>query len=324
MAILGNKISEVSDSELEFEMDVLEGLLKSPKTLPSKYFYDKKGDALFVQIMNMPEYYLTDCEMEIFQRQSGAIAKAMDMPINGFDLIELGAGDGSKTVHLLQTLLTTHQFSYRPVDISSNALNQLSDALQDQLPELTVDGLIGDYFQVLEELKSSTRPKVFLFLGSNIGNLEDEQAAALIHKIASTMKEGDKILMGVDLKKDPSIILPAYNDAAGITRAFNLNLLERINRELGADFDSSKFEHTPEYDEGVGVAKSYLTSLEDQEVELTDISITFKKGEKIHTEISRKYDATTVQNIINGAQLTIRANFNDSRNYFTDFLIEKL
>lgn len=307
-----------------FIQDVDKGLSSSPKQLLSKYFYDEIGDALFVKIMNMPEYYLTNCEYEIFTQQAKDIINAFELNGKPLDLIELGAGDGTKTVELLKELDGKADFTYMPIDISQNALDLLSARLAKEVPNVRVKPLQGDYFSVLGDIQSGNNCKVILFLGSNIGNMLDHNARRFIKQLSNRMSPKDKLLLGVDLKKDANIILPAYNDAQGITKAFNLNLLTRINNELGGNFDISKFDHRPRYNEEAGMAESYIVSLEAQDVSIEATSKTyhFEADEKIHMEISRKYDKDTVNDIIKETGLFIKKRFTDSKGYYADFLLE--
>lgn len=308
-----------------FKKDVDEGLSSSPKKLLSKYFYDEVGDKLFVKIMNMPEYYLTDAELEIFTEQAKDIIHAFDVEGQKLELIELGAGDGTKTIQLLKELQEKEQFTYLPIDISQHALDGLEKRLAKEVPDVNVETLQGDYFSILNDIKERTAKKVILFLGSNIGNMLDENAHRFIKQLSENMSTGDKLLIGVDLKKDADIILPAYNDAAGITRDFNLNLLTRINKELGGNFDIEKFDHAPLYNEAAGQAESYIVSTTDQDVSIsaTDSTYHFDKGERIHMEISRKYDKASISRLIEDTGLYIKNIFTDSRDYFSDFLLEK-
>lgn len=310
----------------QFKQDVNLGLSRRPKSLNSKYFYDEKGDALFVEIMRAPEYYLTRSEMEIFSEKSPELVSGIGFnPAQKFRLIELGPGNGAKTMHLLSELLKQqYTFSYIPIDISQNALNGLKRKLCQAFPNLTLNPMQGDYFNVMPTL-NGTFPKVVLFLGSNLGNLNDKEAAWFLQKLAENLNSGDVLVLGLDLIKSKDIVLPAYNDAQGITRAFNLNLLERINRELGADFNTEQFIHAPEYSEQEGVAKSFLTSLKEQRVRISalDKSFTFKHGERIHTEISRKYSTTILKQISKNSGLTIVGKVMDSKKYFADFILKK-
>ena len=312
----------------QFKADVLAGLSATPKHLSSKYFYDEIGDKLFQQIMAMPEYYLTDCEMEIFSEQTAGIIDAFGFDMDReFDIIELGAGDGSKTIHLLSYLINQgRQFNYLPVDISANALSIIERRLLAELPTLSIDTMQGEYFSVLERRMNTSNPKVVLFIGSNLGNFEDDQAHDFIQSIASHLNPGDKLLLGLDQIKSEDIVLPAYNDAAGITKAFNLNLLTRINKELGGNFDIAQFAHQPEYSEVTGYTKSYLKSLKAQEVQITALNQTFSfdYGEMIHTETSRKYNDELLKHIIANTSLKLSVRFTDRRAYFADYLMIKV
>lgn len=306
-----------------FAKEVDTGLNASQKSLPSKYFYDRKGDEIFVNIMNMPEYYLTDAELEIFNSQTQALIKSLGMNGEHFEVVELGAGDGLKVINLLKQL-NGHNFTYAPIDISVNAIEKLKKRLLGEIPELKFDGQQGEYFEVLDSLKDVGK-KVVLFLGSNIGNLTDSRAHEFMVKISESMNSQDKLIIGFDLKKDPAVIKSAYNDPHGYTRDFNLNLLDRINRELGADFLIRNFKHSPEYNDETGAALSYLESLDDQSVHIhaTGKTYNFKKGERIHTEVSRKYDLETIYKIAKDTGLIVKETFQDSRKYFIDVLFEK-
>ena len=309
-----------------FKNEVHEGLSSNPKSLPSKYFYDKKGDALFVEIMNLPEYYLTRSELNIFQHKTQELIDAIVVePDSYFELIELGAGDGTKTKELLHELdEQNYNFDYFPIDISSNALELLKQDLSTEIPNLNVQTQQGDYFEVLASLKNSKKPKVVLFLGSNIGNMNDERAAKFIYNLGANLQPGDKVLLGVDLIKARDIVLPAYNDKQGITAKFNLNLLDRMNKELGADFNLNQFEHQPEYDESEGIAKSFIVSTVNQtvEIEATNNSYSFTKGEKIHTEISRKYNDQLIKKIIANTDFSLQTKILDSKAYFADYILK--
>ena len=311
----------------QFKSEIEEGLSKPQKTLPSKYFYDEIGDQLFQKIMALPEYYLTRAELEIFQKQANQIIEAFEMnKEQPFELIELGAGDGTKTIEILkQLLMQKYQFSYVPIDISGHALEGLAAMLSNELPALKVLPKQGTYFDVLADLKISAKPKVVLFLGSNIGNLLDDQAKDFMYQLGSNLRPNDKILLGVDSIKSKDIVLPAYNDAKGVTAAFNLNLLTRINNELGANFNVSEFEHCPEYDESEGIAKSYIKSKSAQKVHISALNKTFyfDSGEKVHTEISRKYNDTILKQILSDTDLTIYSKFVDSKALFIDYVLKR-
>lgn len=305
----------------QFYDDVIAGLRSAPKHLNSKYFYDATGDKLFQDLMNCPEYYPTNCELEIFSEKTAEIGKAIIADGDPFDLIELGAGDAMKSTYLLQYLLKQKaDFTYVPIDISGNVISYLHIALPVTLPGLKINGLNGEYFDMLTQAASnSDKRKIILFLGSNIGNMPVVDAINFSKELRKHLNKGDMVLIGFDLKKNPATILAAYNDKDGITKRFNLNLLERINRELSADFDLKKFDHYPTYDPETGACKSYLVSLEDQEVTINKKEkIRFLKDEYIYMEISQKFTISQTD------QMAAKANFKpvdlffDSKNWFLD------
>lgn len=308
-----------------FERDVLEGLTAKRKHLSSKYFYDDEGSHIFQEIMEMPEYYLTNAELEILKDQAAHITDACGFP-EGFSIVELGAGDGAKTKELLKSIVKRHiSVNYMPVDISQRAMDLLEADLNQELPELEIHPLVGDYFHVLESIDLGEKPALFLFLGSNIGNSERENAIELLKHFGDFMRPGDKMLVGFDLKKNPFTILNAYNDKQGITRRFNMNLLKRMNRELGANFDVDKFDFYPFYDAFTGDVRSCLVSLEEQIVDVSaiDRSISFEKNELIFTELSKKYSLAEVEEIAELSGFVFQEHFLDSRRYFVDSLWEK-
>ncbi|WP_291966594.1 L-histidine N(alpha)-methyltransferase [Maribacter sp.] len=276
----------------EFEKEVYTGLTDFPKHLSSKYFYDKKGDKLFQDIMAMPTYYLTDCEYEILENNKKEITELFT-GFGSFDLIELGAGDGKKTKILLKEFSDKNiDFTYVPIDISDNALNQLHNSIENELPKIKVQPFQGTYFEALKEINNRKNRKIILFLGSNIGNLEHDQAVGFMKNIQKLMQPNDLLFMGFDQKKNPQTILNAYNDQEGITAAFNKNVLARINSELEANFNLDEFLHWEVYNPETGSAKSYLVSKIEQTVRIDklDLTVNFNQWETIHTEISQKYD----------------------------------
>ncbi len=315
--------TSLAGSKKAFALSVLEGLQRVPKQISSKYFYDEHGDRLFQQIMHMPSYYLTNSEYEIFDRQKGSILQQLGD--HAFDLIELGAGDGLKTKVLLRHLVEKGiSFKYRPVDISSSVLDTLQDSLQEELSNLEVAPLHGEYFQVLEELRQigDHQKKVIFFLGANIGNLTREESQAFLSQLNNLLAPGDMLLLGVDLKKDPAVILEAYNDPEGITAAFNLNLLHRINRELDGNFKVDQFKHWETYNPLTGETKSYIVSKVQQEVEIGAISsiIHFDAWEAIGVELSQKYSLEEVEQLAKKSGFELVKNFYDSKKYFVDSL----
>lgn len=307
-----------------FAEDVLNGLSSTPKQLSSKYFYDDEGSRLFQEIMKLPEYYLTGCEHEIFSQQTDAIFHSFAGGDNAFDLIELGAGDGTKTAVLVGHLLKQNaDITYAPIDISQEALDALSEKFAAEFPALKIETRTGDYFRILKSLKGdSGRRKILLFLGSNIGNFSPKLSLDFFRNLRSVMSSDDLLFIGFDLQKDPHVIVPAYDDAAGVTAAFNLNLLKRINRELGADFDVDKFTHYANYRPVEASARSFLISREKQTVHVAAIGKTFEfdQWEAVFMEISQKYSPKMIENLARESGFTIKQNFFDSRNYYCDSL----
>lgn len=309
-------------TESQFCKDVISGLSNTPKTLHSKYFYDEKGDQLFQQIMAMPEYYLTRAELEIFRDQTSALADVIQAEKSPFDLIELGAGDASKSKFLLNYLVEKQiDFTYHPIDISGHILNELEDNLTTAIPALAIHSLEGEYFQMLEEAtNNSQRRKVVLFLGGNIGNMELDKAYLFCQDLRARLNPGDIVLMGFDLKKNPHQILAAYNDKQGITAAFNLNLLTRINRELDGNLDLSKFSHYQHYDPVTGACRSFLVSLEDQKTMVCGNIVCFAENELIHMEVSQKFSRDDITDMAVASGFIEQDYLNDKNNWFTDVI----
>lgn len=310
--------SHVADPE--FARHVLEGLSAQQKSLSSRYFYDDRGDKLFQAIMASPEYYLTDCEFEILREQGGVIAREL-VEGGACEFIELGSGDGQKIGLLLDALhRRSSDWVYRPVDISDHSLELLASNLLPERPWLRLDPIHGNYHELLRDLPPGERRRVFMFLGSNLGNFGRQGSVDFLKLVRGAMAPGDALLIGLDLKKDPQVILAAYNDAAGHTRDFNLNLLARINRELGGDFDLDRFEHRPEYDPESGAARSYLASRVRQSVFIAalDRRFDFEAGERIFMEVSQKYDAAMIDELCAQSGFEPAAAFYDSRGWFTD------
>lgn len=310
-----------------FEKEVMQGLSSYPKKIASKFIYDERGDELFQQIMSLPDYYLTNCELNIIQDNCKNICAEFNDE-QGFDLIELGAGDGKKTKVLLRELSKQEvQFSYLPIDISQNSLTELHKDISLELPKIDMQPQQGMYFDVLKELSQyQKRKKVILVLGSNIGNLSHPEAIDFLQQISESMHPQDLLFMGFDQKKDPEIILKAYDDPSGITAAFNKNVLARMNTELHADFDLSKFKHWETYNPETGTAESFLISLEKQEVRLEklNLKIEFKQWESIHTEISQKYDDGIVEWLAGEANLKIEYSFQDEKGYFKNYIFKRI
>jgi L-histidine N-alpha-methyltransferase len=338
MAIYGIKVSKIISTKKymktetkitfknNFEKEVYTGLTSYPKFLSSKYFYDKKGDKLFQDIMKLPEYYLTNCEMDVLETYKHKIVEYFNDP-NGFDLIELGAGDGTKTKVLLGEMMKRdYHFNFMPIDISHNVLEQLEISLEKEFPGINVKPQQGTYFDILDKLASyNERKKIIMFLGSNIGNLLHPDAIKFLRHLKKLMTEKDLLFMGFDQKKNPKKVLDAYNDATGVTEAFNKNILKRINTEMGGNFDTDKFIHWEVYDPESGTAKSYLVAKEAQEIhiESLNIKVLFDPWETIHTEISQKYDDKVIAWLANESGLQIKTSFEDGKGYFKNYIFSK-
>lgn len=314
--------SLTSTANQTFYDDVIRGLRQLEKSLPSRYFYDAQGDVLFQQIMHCPEYYLTRCEEEILREQRADIAQSFSLD-DDVALVELGAGDGSKTFHLLEFLVSNvNKVTYHPVDISHHILKHLETDLGNKLPELSIDGYHGDYFEGLASLQQADRPKVVLFLGANIGNMSKAEAKEFCIRMRNLLNKGDKALIGFDLVKNPRIIQAAYDDEAGLTRKFNINLLTRMNRELDADFNEELFEHYCHYDPTSGTCSSYLVSLLEHSVLFPEDKIHFDKGELIHMEVSQKYLPSEIDHMASETGFAPVKTFTDKRGWFVDVLWE--
>lgn len=306
----------------DFYLDVVQRLRETPKRLSSKYFYDKKGDSIFEAIMHSPDYYLTRCEMEIFTRQANEMVGSIMGENSDFELIELGPGNCAKSIHLLRALTCANaSFNYVPIDISENVINGLRSFLPVHAPNLRFNGLVGDYFDALSvhSLSPGTR-KVVMCLGGNIGNVTTAESNQFCARLRSYLHPGDQCIIGFDLVKHPAIIRQAYDDSAGLTREFNLNLLTRINRELDADFRVDQFDHYCSYDPLTGAAKSYLVSLGDMVVSISGDLISFKKDECIWTEISQKYSKDQIRQMAADNGFIHSAEFLDSKSWFMDAL----
>lgn len=320
-----NTISELSlnnNVQKQVIFDIFSGLSASPKYLPSKYFYDSQGDVLFQQIMNSPEYYLTDCEMEIFKYGCTEMLEISKIFPQGFDLIELGAGNAVKTSYLLKCLIDNKvTFKYYPIDISANVIRSLNKDLPAKIPGLQIQGVQGDYFDALKKVLSiSSRPRVLMFLGANIGNMPPEEALDFCLKLRAHLSLGDLLLIGFDLKKDPWVIFNAYNDQSGITQQFNLNILARLNRELDADFDISQFHHFENYDPMSGACNSYLISKIKQTATVAGKTFSFEENECIFTETSQKYTIVQVDDFAAKSGFTVLQHLMDSKKWFTDVI----
>ncbi|HEX8560458.1 MAG TPA: L-histidine N(alpha)-methyltransferase [Pyrinomonadaceae bacterium] len=279
----------------DFAEDVRRGLASRPKRLPPKYFYDALGSQLFDAICLLPEYYLTRAEADIFARHAAEIVGEARRGGSRVTLFELGSGSASKTRRIIEALLPAQGgLKYVPVDISPAALEASASALLGDYEALRVAAYAADYDTALPrlgaEVEEGSRALV-LFLGSNVGNFARGEAREFLARVRAALGEGDMLLLGADLKKEAAVLEAAYDDALGVTAAFNLNLLARVNRELGADFSLRDFRHVALYDELEGRVEMHLESLRAQTVRVAALGLeaTFAAGERLHTENSYKY-----------------------------------
>lgn len=304
----------------QFASDVAAGLLRMPKRLPSKYLYDEEGSRLFQEIMGLREYYPTRCEAEILDRNKGEIARLLGG--SAFNLVELGAGDGAKTKILLRHFLDAGlSFHYVPVDISSSAIEGLTNELKREFRGLTVQGLTSEYFEGLRWLsRLNNRTSFVLFLGSNIGNFSPRESSVFLSSLRGSLNAGDYVLIGFDLKKDLNTLHLAYNDPKGVTARFNINILRRINDELGGDFIPSRFEYYSTYNPRRCAIESFLISRREQKVsiDMCGQTFAFARWEPIHTESSYKFCESDFARLAHANGFRPIATFTDSRRYFTD------
>ncbi len=319
------------DLRAAFAADVTRGLQAQPKRLFPKYFYDELGSLLFAAICLLPEYYVTRAEDEIFARHAAEIV-AMTGHAQ-LSLLELGSGSATKTRRIIEALLARQtQLLYRPIDISAGALETSARVLLQSYPSLQVEAYASDYDTALAHLRAEAERAsaeaidkqpddgaacthtLALFLGSNVGNFDRAEAEQFLRNLRGVLRAGDALLLGADLKKDPARLIAAYDDALGVTAAFNLNLLARLNREFNADFDPRAFQHVAHYDEAHGRIELYLESRRAQVVRLPalELAVSFAAGERLHTENSHKYDLAELD------QLAARTGFARTRTWLDE------
>ncbi len=302
--------------------DVRRGLSRQPKRFLPKYFYDELGSQLFEAICLVPEYYLTRAENEIMQTYADEIVSSVDGNIT---LIELGSGSASKTRLIIEALLRRQpELLFMPVDISASALESSSLILLQSYSQLSIEAYAADYFAALAELSRHPRGRTLaLFLGSNISNFDPSEALRFLMALRSMLSAGDAHLLGADLKKDKQTLEAAYNDALGVTAAFNLNVLARINRELGGEFNLRNFSHLAFYNEEAGRIEIYIESCCDQTVAIKqlEIQVQFAAGEQIHTENSYKYDLTDIAYLATQTGFKLERTWLDSEKRFSSNLL---
>jgi L-histidine N-alpha-methyltransferase len=300
------------------EEDVLDGLSQpaGQRRLPPRLFYDEEGSELFERITQLPEYYLTRTERTIFEQHGDEILAQAGA---GLTLIELGAGTAEKTQVLIAALLRRQlSGSFYPVDVSARALEIARERLTRRFPALRVYPLVGDYSEGLAHLTGVRGRKLVLYIGSSIGNYEPDKAAALLRTIRESLHPGDALLLGTDMVKDAAVLQAAYNDPQGVTAAFNLNMLARINRELGADFDLTAWEHQAEWNAAASRIEMHLRSRTSQRVRIPvlGLTISFGRGERIHTENSYKFTPAGVREVLSAGGFLLERSWFDSDGWF--------
>ena len=309
------QIRHESPELAEFRAAVLEGLSGDPKRLPCRYFYDGEGSQLFDAICDQPEYYLTRTEDEILRSCGAELASRMPENVS---LLELGSGTARKTRHVIAALVARQRtLKYYPADICGPMLELTAQDLCREFPRLEVMPVQGEYLAAIEKLRDvAPSPRLVLFLGSNLGNFAPAEAARFLSAVKTLLGEEDRFVLSVDAVKPVEVLEAAYNDDAGITARFNLNLLRRINTELGADFNLRAWEHQAFYDRPNGKIEMHLCSLVEQEVHLDGRTITFRPFETIHTEDSRKYTREQVEELAAAADLEVERVWTDPRDWF--------
>ncbi len=298
--------------------EVRSGLSSTPKRIPCRFFYDDAGSKLFEKICELPDYYLTRAEREILQHRAEEIASRFSEPIA---LVELGSGSSTKTRLLIDALLQCHSaLFYTPVDISASILEESALELLGDYEGLEIRAIAGEYQEGLRRLQLETeRPKLLIWLGSSIGNLDRAAAGRFMSVLRRSMQAADRLLVGIDLRKDTEVLERAYDDSDGVTALFNKNLLVRINRELGADFDVEAFDFRATYDELRGTVESHLVSRQDQIVTIKelDLRVSVRVDETIHTESSFKYSLREIDSLAKTADLELTARWLDSQERFS-------
>jgi len=300
--------------------DVIDGLTVMPKWLPPRLFYDARGSELFEEITLLPEYYLTRTERTIFERYADEMVEQAGTNLSVF---ELGAGTATKTQLILRALTRRQQrITYVPVDVSHSALAQCADDLNVKLPQVDVQPIVADYTRGIARLKSVRGRKLVLYIGSSIGNFELDEATAVLTRVREGLKAGDSLLLGVDLAKSTDVLLPAYDDAQGVTAAFNKNVLVRLNNELAADFDLDSFQHRAVWNGSESRIEMHLESVREQTVNFgaLNLDISFAQGESIHTENSYKFTPEMIRELFAESGFALERTWTDPHGWFAEHL----
>jgi L-histidine Nalpha-methyltransferase len=303
--------------------DVVNGLQKTPKSLPARYFYDSQGSQLFEQICQLPEYYPTRTEASILEQYASDIVKRTQ----AVEIVELGSGSSTKTRYLFDAYQSFNSpLYYTPVDVSDSILKTSADNLLTDYPQLKIQGKVATYSQALQQLTSySLGKRIIIFLGSSIGNFDPIKCDRFINQITTALNPGDYFLLGIDLQKPVEILVAAYNDAQEVTAAFNLNMLQHLNNRFQGNFNLDLFKHQAIYNSTAHQIEMYLISQQAQSVTLANLDLTIELApkERILTEISRKFDLQPMQNYLSERNLTLIQTYTDQQQWFGLLLCQK-
>jgi len=312
---------EIADTHQALINEVQRGLITKPRSLSPWMFYDAKGSNLFERITELPEYYPTRTERAILARQADAIIAAAHTDRSSpLRLIELGAGTALKTILLLEAALRrSDDVCYMPVDVSYDALEQACQNIASALPEVRIQPVVRNYITRPLQLESFDGTTLALYIGSSIGNFSPEEARMILRNLGSQLRAEDSLLLGTDMVKDIPTLLAAYDDGEGVTAEFNLNVLQRLNRELGANFDATRFRHRVRWNPIESRIEMHLESMRDQDVSIrhADVNLHFTRCETIHTENSYKFTDETIRSLLRDSGFEIARAWKDSRNWYT-------
>tara|TARA_E500000178_G_C16975361_1_gene733069 strand:- start:545 stop:1510 length:966 start_codon:yes stop_codon:yes gene_type:complete len=317
-----HNIQEISKVDDSFSLKELNLMLKNKKrSIPTKFLYDDLGSKLFEEISNTKEYYLTRTEKKILNKYSSKIINES----GARELLELGSGSSKKTkILILKALKVENNITYVSFDISEKALKMSYEELKDISSNLNIKLVKGDFINDLEKLDHTDKPRLYLFLGSTLGNFNNETAIKFLSNISKKMKKNDFLLLGVDKIKNKEIIKAAYNDEAGITEKFNKNILNVINKEYDLNFNPKMFSHVAEFNEDKNQIEMYLKAISNQKINSHIENIEINLGEKILTEISRKFSDSSIDEIFQNSGLEIVQDFRDEKNYYSIYLLKSI
>lgn len=310
----------IEDRRKAMAEDVRRGLSSTPKSLPAYLFYDDEGSRLYEQITELDEYYPTRTERAILAQHAADIVRRVRLDASEpLRIVELGAGTATKTTLLLEAVVAEQgECVFVPIDVSRAALDEAAERLARELPAVDVQPFVGQHEASFETIRALGPRRLVLFIGSSIGNFDDTAALALLGGVRESLKPGGALLLGTDLRKDPARLVAAYDDASGVTAAFNRNILRHINRELAAGFEPERFRHVAVWNDDASRVEMHLESREAHEVHIgaIDLVVRFGEGERIHTESSVKYDLPRVDALLGAAGFTRETTYTDDEQLF--------